>query len=88
MIVQLRNLRQDAAEVLRQVQASKDPVVITQRGRAAVIMVSVREYERAEYERQMLQALLKGEREIAAGQGYDLDDVLAEADAILGRGEP
>jgi hypothetical protein len=31
----------------------------------------------------MLRALVKGEKEIAAGGGHDLDDVLAEADRLL-----
>jgi hypothetical protein len=29
--------------------------------------------------------LAQGEREIAAGKGYELDDVLAEADALLSK---
>jgi prevent-host-death family protein len=87
-IIPVSDLRKDVAKVLRKVQGSKEPVVITQRGRAAAVMVSVREYERAEYERQLLRALVKGEREIASGKGHDLDEVLAEADLLLGGGEP
>ena len=39
--------------------------------------------ERAEQERQILRLLARGEREIAASKGYDLDVVLAEADRLL-----
>ena len=46
-------------------------------------MLSVEAYERAEHELQMLRLLARGEREIAAAQGYDLDEVLAEADRLL-----
>jgi len=42
-------------------------------------------YERAERERQILGLLAKGEREIAAGKGHDLDAVLAEADRLLSK---
>ena len=77
------DLRQHAAEVLRSVQQSKQPLVITQRGRAAAVMLSVDEFERVEHERQLLRLLARGEREIAEGNGYDLETVLAEADAIL-----
>jgi len=83
-IVPITDLRQDAAAVLRRVRSLKQPLVVTQRGRAAAIMLSVESYERSEHERQLLLMLARGEREIAAGAGHDLASVLAEADALLG----
>lgn len=82
-IVPITDLRQDAAAVLARVRKSAQPVVITQRGRAAAVMVSAESYERAESERQILKLLARGEREIAKGKGYDLDAVLADADEVL-----
>lgn len=84
-IIPITDLRQDASAVLKRVRASKDPLIITQRGRAAAIMLSVSAYERSEQERQILELLARGEKEIAVGKGYDLEDVLAEADAQLAR---
>ena len=46
-------------------------------------MLSFKAYERAEHERKILWLLARGEREIAAAKGYDLDEVLAEADRLL-----
>ena len=82
-IVPVSDFRQDAAAVLRRVRSSREPLVITQRGRAAAVIVSIESYERAAYERELLRQLARGEKEIAAGTGHDLDSVLAEADAIL-----
>jgi len=82
-IVPISDLRQDAAAVLKRIRSSREPLVITQRGRAAAVLVSVEAYERAEQERQILMLLARGEKEIAEGKGYDLDEVLAEADSIL-----
>ncbi len=82
-IIPVTDLRQDASAVLKRVRTSKDPLIITQRGRAAAVMLSVSAYERAEQQRQILELLARGEKEIAAGAGYDLDDVLAEADTGL-----
>jgi len=82
-IVPITDLRQDAAAVLRRVRSLRQPLVVTQRGRAAAIMLSVEAYERSEHERQLLLMLARGEREIAAGAGHDLASVLAEADALL-----
>jgi PHD/YefM family antitoxin component YafN of YafNO toxin-antitoxin module len=66
---------------------AKEPLVITQRGRAAAVLLSAEVYQQAEHERQLLRLLACGEKEIAAGKGYDLDTVLAEADALLGAEE-
>lgn len=86
-IIPITDLRQDAATVLRRVRESREPVVITQRGRAAAIMMSAEAYERAEHDRELLRLLARGEKEIAAGKGHGLDAVLAEADALLGEGD-
>jgi len=86
-IIPITDLRQDAAAALKRVKSSKQPVVITQRGRAAAILLSMETYERREHESQLLRLLARGEQEIAAGKGYDLDVVLAEADALLAGGQ-
>ena len=82
-IIPVSDLRQDAAKVLKRVKDSREPVVITQRGRAAAVMLSVEAFEQSERDRELLRLLAKGEREIEAGEGHDLDSVLAEADALL-----
>ena len=82
-IVPITDLRQDSSAVLKRVRASREPVIITQRGRAVAVMLSVEEYERTENERQILLLLARGEKEIAQGEGHTLDDVLAEADRLL-----
>jgi prevent-host-death family protein len=84
-IVPVTDLRQNAAAVLERVRRSAQPVVITQRGRAAAIMLSPESFERSENERQILRLLARGDREISKGKGFDLDSVLAEADDLLAR---
>ncbi len=82
-IIPITDLRQDAAGALARVRRSREPVVITQRGRAAAVMLSMEAYEHGERERQILRILAAGEREIAKGKGRDLTAVLAEADQLL-----
>jgi prevent-host-death family protein len=84
-IVPISDLRDDAANVLERMKKSREPVVITQRGRAAAVMVSIEEYERSEHERELLRLLVQGDKEVAAGKGYELEDVLKDADRILAR---
>jgi len=84
-IMPVTNLRQDAAAALKRVRTSKQPLVITQRGRAVAVLLSIEAFERAEHERELLRLLARGEKEIGAGEGYELVDVLREADALLAR---
>jgi prevent-host-death family protein len=82
-IVPITDLRQDSSAVLKRLRSLREPIIITQRGRAAAVMLSVEEYERTENERQILLLLARGEKEIAQGKGHTLDNVLAEADRLL-----
>lgn len=82
-IIPISDLRQDAAKILKQLKNNKDPLIITQRGRAAAVMIGVDAYEKFEQEKELLLLLAKGDREIETGEGYDLYTVFAEADALL-----
>ncbi len=84
-IIPVSDLRQDAATVLGRAKKSGQPIVITQRGRATAVIVSVDAYERAEQEREILKALVQGDKEIAAGRGRELDAVLSDVDRILAK---
>ena len=86
-IIPVSDLRQNAANLLKKLKHTKEPLIITQRGRATAVMIGVEAYEQSENEKELLRLLAKGEREIEIGEGYDLDTVLAEADALLA-GEP
>ena len=85
-IIPVTDLRQDAAAALKQARSTHQPLVITQRGRAAAVLLSLEAYERGERECQLLYLLARGEQEIAAGKGISLDQVLAEADGLLATG--
>jgi len=82
-IIPVTDLRQDPAAALKRVRRSRGPVVITQRGRPAAVMLSIDAYEQREHERELLRLLARGEREIAAGKGHTLASVLADADRLL-----
>jgi len=85
-IVPVTNLRQDAASILEKVQKADGPWVITRRGRAAAVLISVEAYERSQKETELLRLLAMGEKEIAAGKGHSLDSVLQDADRLLSNG--
>jgi len=85
-IIPVSDLRQDSARVLKEARATKEPVFITQRGRATAVLLSVEAFQEAESERELLLLLARGEKEIASGVGHSLESVLAEADELLADG--
>ncbi len=87
-IIPISDLRQKASDVVRGVSSSREPVFITQRGRAAAVMVSMEVYKNSQHELEILRLLARGEKEVEAGVGYDLDDVLKEADRFLEAEKP
>lgn len=84
-IIPVSDLRQDASNLLKKLNKSKELLIITQRGRASAVMMGVETYEESEHEKELLRLLVKGEKEIETGKGYDLDTVLAEADVLLSK---
>jgi prevent-host-death family protein len=82
-IIPVTDLRQNAAGVIRRVRDSREPVFVTQRGRTAAVVISAEAYESAENNRDLLEALARGEREIEAGRGRELSAVMAQAVGLL-----
>jgi prevent-host-death family protein len=82
-IIPISDLRQNASGVVKSVSSSREPVFITQRGRAAAVMVSMEVYQNSQHEMDVLHLLARGEKEIEVGIGHELDDVLKEADRFL-----
>jgi prevent-host-death family protein len=84
-IIPVSDLRKGAADLLGRVRKNRQPVIITQRGRAAAVIVSVEAYEAAEREREILRRIARGEREVKTAKGHDLASVMADADKLLSR---
>ncbi len=49
-IIPITDLRQDASAVLKRVNASRQPLIITQRGRAAAVIVGMEAYKNVQTE--------------------------------------
>jgi prevent-host-death family protein len=87
-IIPISDLRKNASDVVKGVSSSREPVFITQRGRATAVMVSMEVYQNSQHEMDVLRLLAIGEKEIEAGIGHELDDVLKEADRFLEAAKP
>ncbi|MBN1189321.1 MAG: type II toxin-antitoxin system Phd/YefM family antitoxin [Dehalococcoidales bacterium] len=86
-IIPVSDLRQKTSDILKDI-SSGEAVFITQRGRAAAVMISINAYERSQHELEILRLLARGEKEIEAGTGCKFDEVLKEADRFLETSRP
>jgi len=82
-IVPISEFRKEVAGLVRRVAGSNEPLVITQRGKAAVVLVGAEAYQQSQKELEILKLLVQGEKEIVAGIGYSMEEVMREADEIL-----
>ena len=85
-IVPVTDLRQNAASILDKIKKADEPWVITQRGRATAVLLSMEAYERSQKEHELLRFIAAGENETALGKGHSLDSVLRDADRLLSNG--
>jgi len=74
-------LKSHAAEIVKDISASGEPMLITQNGEAKLVVMDVRSYERQEETLALLKILAMGERDIEQGRFRDADDLFAEMDA-------
>jgi len=65
----LADFRANLAAVVRQVQRTKRPVILTQHGRSAAVLIDAGEYEALLDRAQLLEDVRIAEAEIAAGRG-------------------
>jgi prevent-host-death family protein len=61
-------LKRKATEIIAEVEAKRDPVLITQHGRPAAYLVDVTTYEETQRKLGMLEGIARGERAVEEGR--------------------
>lgn len=56
-IIPVSDLRQGAAKIMKQLRNIREPLAITQRGRATAVIISVEACEKSEYEKEILRRI-------------------------------
>ncbi len=81
----LSEFRANTAAVIEQVRRTKRPVVLTQHGRSAAVLLDVGEYEALLERLELLQDVQAAEQQLAAGGGVAHAEAEARALARLPR---
>ncbi|CBW75045.1 type II toxin-antitoxin system Phd/YefM family antitoxin [Mycetohabitans rhizoxinica] len=73
-------LKSHAADIIKNISESREPMLITQNGEAKLVVMDVRSYEQQEDTLALLKILAMGNQEISQGRFRDADDVFADLD--------
>jgi prevent-host-death family protein len=75
--------RANTAALIEQVQATGRPILLTQHGRGAAVLLNVNEYERLMEHSEALDDIRVGEAQLDRGEGVDHDSALKQVRARL-----
>ncbi len=73
----LSEFRAGVASFIKQLQETRRPMILTQRGRGVAVLVGVHEYEKMQERLEMLEEIYRAEEQIAAGEGIAHEDAKA-----------
>jgi antitoxin YefM len=81
----LSEFRANAAAFIEQVQTTHRPIVLTQHGRSAAVLLDVSEYERLVERAEVLEDVRLAEGQITRGEGVEHEEARRRVLAHLGR---
>ncbi len=84
-LVPVHELRTNLASWLRRPSETGRPVVVTQRGKAAAVLVSPVMLDEIEERGEIVRQVLRGLREVAAGEVVDDEEVWADVEELMDR---
>jgi prevent-host-death family protein len=77
--------RANTAAFIEQVQKSERPILLTQHGRGAAVLMNVAEYERLLERAEVLEDIRIAEEQVARGEGIEHDEAKRQVLARLRR---
>jgi prevent-host-death family protein len=81
-------LKANAAELVDQLEASGEPLVVTQHGKARLVVMDARSYDKLQEALALSKLLSMSRREAEAGLSRPAADVFAELEKELGKASP
>ena len=70
----LSEFRKKSADFVKRLKKEKQPIVLTQHGKSAAVLMDVSEFERVTKKMEMLEDLLEAKQQVEQDKTYSLDD--------------
>ena len=84
-IKSISEFRNNAASLIEQVQNENQPLILTQHGHGAAVVLSVAAYDQMLDEIELLRSIARGERQLERGEGVPHDEAKQQVLARLKR---
>lgn len=69
----LSEFRKKSADFVKRLKKEKQPIILTQHGKSAAVLMDVSEYERFTKKLEMLEDLLEAKQQVEQGKIYTMD---------------
>ena len=70
----LSEFRKRSAEFIQRIKEDKQPILLTQHGKSAAVLMDVSEFERMTDKIQLLEGILEAEGQIKRGESYTMEE--------------
>lgn len=70
----LSEFRKSSADFIKRLKKEKQPIVLTQHGKSAAVLMDVTEYERFARKIEMLEDLLEAKQQVREGNTYSMKE--------------
>ncbi|MEX0639272.1 MAG: type II toxin-antitoxin system Phd/YefM family antitoxin, partial [Balneolaceae bacterium] len=75
--------RKKSADFVKRLKKEKQPIVLTQHGKSAAVLMDVSEYERFTRKMEMLEDLLEAKQQVEQGKTYTMEEARARIEKHL-----
>ena len=70
----LSEFRKRSADFIKRLKEEKQPIILTQHGKSAAVLMDVSEYERRTKKMELLEDLLEAKQQVEHGETYSMDE--------------
>ncbi len=70
----LSEFRKKSADFIKRLKKEKQPIILTQHGKSAAVLMDVSEYERFTKKMEMLEDLLEAKQQVDQGKTYSMKE--------------
>ncbi|MCP9290155.1 MULTISPECIES: type II toxin-antitoxin system Phd/YefM family antitoxin [Gracilimonas] len=81
----LSEFRKRSADFVKRLKKDKQPIVLTQHGKSAAVLMDVSEYERFTKKMEMLEDLLEAKQQVEQGKTYTMDEAKKRIESHLSK---
>jgi prevent-host-death family protein len=78
----LSDFRKNAAAFIKRLKSDKKPIVLTQHGKSAAVLMDVSEYDRIVEHVQFLEAIIESKKQVEAGLTLTADETKQRIDSL------